>query len=994
MATLPGLRPTSLHPRWLLLAPVLLGIWLFRTELSAFTPFAHTETLVERAQRDLRAGFLTGAEQQAAAALVEQPDDPVALTAYAEVQLALVERDREREAFRSPRALELALEAVERAPEATEGQRAFARAATALGLPGPAHAAWRRVANLEPAGPAADEVRAGLAENERLMLALAEDFAAAERTALERAFAAGSEAVRSQVELNPESARRYVEETVAAHWSAAVVAGRDEEAQDWAARGIELARALEVAAGDPLPRAISEELETATGRRRTELARAHQVRAGTDTSDTSDATRLARAAQALRALDSPYTPWVEVELTVEDYYNNRYPEALARLNRVASFAVKHGYPNLEARALWIRGLVRMVRGELRAALADYQRAILLYQRTGERGHRAYLHALAAKNRRWLGDHEGAWSQRLVALRELAAIRPDRRFTVLDDTADALRAEGAERAALLVLGEQLAGSRKVSETDPRFADLVLWTLVDRAPLARRFGSSDAAKRDLAEARTAFDALPSTSALRGWAGQALALVEVELGGDPEERIAAAENLIAALESKEGDTKDAIEINAARRIRAAAERDAGQLERASASLVAAQADVERLLVELGDESYDDRAQLRAEHAGLVRERISLEALDRRRPVVALEVVAAARNRTLIEEAAMGTGRAGEAPAESTLPATPEAGQALLVYADLRPGAGLGAWVSTRAGLEFEALPLAPFEVARWARRVRLESESDAPPVMATGEAARALLPAALARLAPGTRLTIVPGPGLFDIPWAALLAASGIEAISEVTVSPSLGRFPARVQPEGPARRPGAERVLIVAGTVIDLEAFGHLSHLEKLPAQAELLRGLHPGATVLVGEAATPSAVLAALAEHEVVYYLGHALASTGRHQPGGLVLAPEEKGPYQNGLLPAAAILRAPLGHLDRVYLDACETGRGTRPGGQEMASLATAFLAAGAQTVKASLIPVLDSATRALGGEKKGVSGPSKDEEQKEQYIWQTYSVLREGDGG
>jgi CHAT domain-containing protein len=119
----------------------------------------------------------------------------------------------------------------------------------------------------------------------------------------------------------------------------------------------------------------------------------------------------------------------------------------------------------------------------------------------------------------------------------------------------------------------------------------------------------------------------------------------------------------------------------------------------------------------------------------------------------------------------------------------------------------------------------------------------------------------------------------------------------------------------------------------------------------LGGFHPATSrVLAGEEATQAAVLAALPGAEVVQFTTHGRARVADPLRSGVKLARKE-------WLEAGEILGTRLDRDPLVFLSACET---TLPGTalpEEVVSLPTAFMQAGAGGVIASLWPVWDEET-------------------------------------
>jgi len=125
-----------------------------------------------------------------------------------------------------------------------------------------------------------------------------------------------------------------------------------------------------------------------------------------------------------------------------------------------------------------------------------------------------------------------------------------------------------------------------------------------------------------------------------------------------------------------------------------------------------------------------------------------------------------------------------------------------------------------------------------------------------------------------------------------------------------------------------------------------------------------AKLLLGDAATETAVFAAAANAQCLHFACHGLAvELGGRSAGFLVLGPSPPDAADDGFLSVTDLLQRWRGRLDRcrlVVLSACRTNFG--PTGRDDApqALPIGFLFAGASSVVASHWPVDDASTRAL----------------------------------
>ncbi len=177
----------------------------------------------------------------------------------------------------------------------------------------------------------------------------------------------------------------------------------------------------------------------------------------------------------------------------------------------------------------------------------------------------------------------------------------------------------------------------------------------------------------------------------------------------------------------------------------------------------------------------------------------------------------------------------------------------------------------------------------------------------------------------LVVVPTGELAMVPWSVLPATRG----RPVTVTPS-----ATLWATGVPGRSGA--VAAHAGSTLLVQGPGLL----RADAEIDALAALHPHATILRGDAATPASVLAALPQVATAHIAAH-----GTHNA---------EHPAFSGIeLSGGPLMGHDLAHLsalpDLVVLSACDLGRHEpRPGGESL-GMTTSLLAAGARTVVAGV---------------------------------------------
>jgi len=220
------------------------------------------------------------------------------------------------------------------------------------------------------------------------------------------------------------------------------------------------------------------------------------------------------------------------------------------------------------------------------------------------------------------------------------------------------------------------------------------------------------------------------------------------------------------------------------------------------------------------------------------------------------------------------------------------------------------------------------------------------------RWLLPPGDSALAGISRLVIVPHGVLAYLPFSALVMPDGRYLIERYSLAhlPSAS-FAARGETSVPSE----------AGRPVQLTALA--PQPGDLPATALEVRAIeraHRGARVLLGPRASESALRSALRSGAVVHVASHGVLNRVNPLFSRIELVPgRSRSPDDDGRLEVHEVLgleiRSPL-----VFLSGCETGLG--PGGsrrytpgEDYATLAAAFLAAGAGQVVATLWAIPDT---------------------------------------
>lgn len=204
--------------------------------------------------------------------------------------------------------------------------------------------------------------------------------------------------------------------------------------------------------------------------------------------------------------------------------------------------------------------------------------------------------------------------------------------------------------------------------------------------------------------------------------------------------------------------------------------------------------------------------------------------------------------------------------------------------------------------------------------------------------------AEFAPRSTLLIVADGPLHRLPFGALRVSTGrflAEAATLVT-GPSLtaSAFASAQQAQA---RPDA--LFVGAGRSVPSEGLPALAAVSR---EIGSLLALYPGSTALVDEQASSGTVLAALPDHTLLHFSGHAVADALYPARSRLVLGPSDA-------LTSAQIAASHLRPGTIVVLGACDTANGEVFKGEGSLALSRAFFAAGAASVVAALWKVDDA---------------------------------------
>jgi CHAT domain-containing protein len=217
-------------------------------------------------------------------------------------------------------------------------------------------------------------------------------------------------------------------------------------------------------------------------------------------------------------------------------------------------------------------------------------------------------------------------------------------------------------------------------------------------------------------------------------------------------------------------------------------------------------------------------------------------------------------------------------------------------------------------------------------------------------ALLLQPVERLLNGTKLiAVIPDGALYSVPFAALLTSSGVPLAERHSIVRT--QF-AHVQ-RGSNATWSSGVVLVFGNPAFDRTAFGYLPKLPSAEDEAKRIASLYPDPYLFIGSGATLGAFVSRSPTGSIIQVAAHGLPGGDDPLNSALLFAPDRAG--ASGVLYAKDVLRLNLRGVCLVVLSACSTGGSayTFSG----ASMADAFVAAGAQHVLGTLSRVDDNET-------------------------------------
>ncbi|HEX2206651.1 MAG TPA: CHAT domain-containing protein [Longimicrobium sp.] len=742
---------------------------------------------------------------------------------------------------------------------------------------------------------------------------------------------------------DPQGARELGMDRLLAEWGEAVEAGDTARAAHRLRRAAALGDALEHRPGGDasladMVRAIHAAVPNATALRT--LARAHrEYGAGIRLFDALDyAAAQPRFAAAAGLGASPVLQrWARVHLGIVRVMQGGAEEGQRLLAAQAAAGDTGRNAALVARARWALGRTLSQRERWEAGLRNAEASARLFARTGERENEGAVLSLASEKHFLLGEPDSGYAAMHAGLQRLRPYRASVRLHgVLAASADAMAADGLNRSAVRTMAEGVGVGTRTG--DPFFA---AEARLKRARHLATAGDPSGARTDVDAARGLVPRIHQPGA-RGWMAANLAEVQ-------------------ALLSLHADA-----VGATRRLDSAAAYYAGAQFTYRVLPVLVAAAEARLLA--GDAAgalrrLEDAVRMldrRREEIGLEPRRAAVfdaarAVVDR---VVLLELAAgrtdaALRHMDRARASLAGTGR----PLDGDVAVAAPLGETAIEYA--RIADTLLTWTVSSGGVHVSRTVLDTVRLARTIQEVETRLQRGATEVEVRPGLSLLydwLVRPVEARLDTGTPLVVVADGEIAAVPFAALHdARRGRYLVEDRPIRFAVSLAEARRTQPGDR----ADGVLLVADPAHDAREHPLLERLAHARAEVDSIVPSYPGASLLEGPRASPSALRSALARAGVFHFAGHAVFDDQRPERSYLVLAPAAH-PSGAGRITAAELARLDLSRMRLVVLSACRTVRSgtSRAGG--FTGLSGALLAAGAGGAIGSTWEVDDRWTAAL----------------------------------
>lgn len=650
------------------------------------------------------------------------------------------------------------------------------------------------------------------------------------------------------------------------------------------------------------------------------------------------AIQLRTASDLLRRVQSPLALAAESALASTEYYRGENEAALNRLASIEPLA--RNYPSIAAEIDWVRGLIFYRLGRPNDSLQAYRKALSTAQRVHETEAEIALGSLISGLLDTIGDPHEADAFRTGVLRRLAEIGspPQRTYITYSQAAYAELRAHRPRVALTFVASQ---SDIAAEEEKQKGDTLLLAETEalRALVWRELDRPELATSAIGKAR-AYASQVKTDGLRDRIASDIDYIDGNLLIKRDPRLALV-SLDASL---------AVWDRYRWRNRAAY----GHLARGETRVLlhdvrGAEDDFRTgISVMEGQRQTIDEPLLRVayfERSDRLFSMLCELLLQEQRPLDALDVAERKRARELLDRlstADRSMDSAGAVPLSSHEIAARLHGSTLIVeYALTDHGVAIWTISNSQVHFAFSNTPTKEIESLVGSFLSSITAGDDSAIRRDGRRLFDLLILPVKSHIDPMTRLVVVPDGILNSLPFACLVASDGRFLVEQkpIVVASSATTFV-----RSAFSRPNAnDSILAVAAPAPSTEV-AHLANAER--EVEEVSRGYaHP--VVMSGHGATPTEFLDRAASVDVVHFAGH--AEIDMKQPGRSALLFGSFGDIGPARLDAATIAAERLQHAPLVVLAACRTGSGKTQKNEGVASLAAAFLHAGARGVVASL---------------------------------------------
>jgi CHAT domain-containing protein len=851
-------------------------------------------------------------------------------------------------------ALNLAERAVQVSPDRAEAWFNLGLTAEAVGLGTRAQQAWSRYLQLDPASGWSREATQHLQELKKTgRVQLWRDTRPRLQQMLTTRDREGAARLASTF---AEETRTYLERELVPAWAAAHLGGRATAASELIQRAALLATVEADATGDRMPIDIVEGLRHDIDARSPRISDAalgiQELSRGIETyEDVRWIEAMPRFREALKRLSmarQPLVGWAEFYSALDDYYQDRLAQAASKLAALKRHAQSRRYAVLEARCLWMLGLIHSSQARLGASTDEYVSAAASLDRLRQLESLSAVSALAATNFDYLGDLATGWSYRQRALLLSSGLGNRRnRHTILRSAIRAALDQGLDRAALEFENAALENAHEWGA-----AAAIAEAYLGRASIYADLGHASLARNDLVEARQWLSRIPDALFRQRWEMEVPVIeADVALVDNPRQAVEALTRALGSFEWS-GNRKASLYRDRGRAYLAVADIDRAEHDFRSAIQLL---DEQRLsLSESLRISFLDRA------SDVFADMIALQVFKRRSFDTAFEFAERSRARALMDSV-IGSGRSTVRTPLDVSRHLPS--QTTVLYFNVLDDAVLS-WLVTPDRGEFAERRIGANELANLVRLYRQAIEQGRTLEGLRQQSTRLydLLIAPYEALLPErTALIVVADGPLHDLPFATLFNARTRHFLVQdhaIGLAPSATMF--EQMSSQLARRSGEKvsRALVVGNPEPRPQSGQSLPPLPDAQAEARSIATLYHDVELVTGSRATKQKFLSAAAAADVVHFAGHAIANPQHPLLSRLLLTPASAD--DDGNLFAYEVQNAKFPRTRLVVLAACGTAHGPIRRGEGVVSLARSFLAAGVPAVVASLWDIEDRRSREL----------------------------------